>query len=67
MDLKKATKILNNLVMYCRFNEEKKYTDEQLFNAIEYFAFNNFIPVEKIKEKIKEIKITGSQIKWQLL
>lgn len=23
MNLKEATKILNNLVMYCRFNEEK--------------------------------------------
>ncbi len=57
MNLKEATKILKNLVMYCRFNEEKNYTDEQLFNAIEYFAFNKFIPVEKIanlKSKYKE-------------
>ena len=56
MDLKKATKILNNLVMYCRFNEEKKYTDEQLFNAIEYFAFNKFIPVKKIENEIEILK-----------
>ena len=50
MDLKEATKILNNFIMYCRFNEERKYTDEQLFNAIEYFAFNKFILAKKIED-----------------
>ena len=50
MNLKEATKILKDFIMYCRFNEKRKYNDEQLFNAIEYFAFNNFISVDKIKD-----------------
>ena len=61
MDLKEATKILNNLVMYCRFNKKKEYTEEQLFNAIEYFASNKFIQIEKIEELIENesLNISG--------
>ena len=58
-ELKEAKRIINDFIMYCRFNEKRKYNDEQLFKAMEIFAYNDFIPkkitqMETYKQLLEE-------------
>lgn len=62
MNLEECKRIIKDFIMYCRFDEKRKYNDKQLFKAMEYIAFNDFISINKIEDKKKYYENLKQQI-----
>ena len=56
MELEEAKNILRSFVRYYRFNEKKTFTEQELAQAIEYFAFDDLVPKKKIEDKHNKFK-----------
>ncbi len=50
---KKQIQIINNLIMYCRGFEDKKFTEQELFKAIE----DTYILIQKQQEELEDYKM----------